>query len=245
MVFYFLGSIIAWLLIFIVYVGFFPIAFAIWFFTFLFDRKLRLLHNFTSFWGVFFIWVNPFMRISISGREKIQPNTTYVMVSNHQSLADILAVYRIYAHFKWVAKRELFSIPILGWTLRLNNYVPVDRVNRASHLKMMKQCEDNLAQGNSLMIFPEGTRSKDGNIQPFKEGAFKLASVAKVSILPILLNGTRDALPRKGFVFKKVQRMSIKVLDPIPYETFANSSPKDIMNKVHDLMVAEFGQVKV
>jgi 1-acyl-sn-glycerol-3-phosphate acyltransferase len=240
MVFYFLASGIAWLLILMVYVGFFPAALAIWLFTVLFDRKLRLLHKFTSFWGVFYIWVNPFWRISISGKEKIQPNTTYVMVSNHQSLADILAVYRIYAHFKWVAKRELFRIPILGWTLKLNNYIPVDRANRSSHLRMMKQCEDNLAQGNSLMIFPEGTRSKDGEIQAFKEGAFKLAAAAKVPILPILLNGTREALPHKGIMFTKVQKMTIKILDPIPYEAFANSSPKETMNKVHDIMVEEF-----
>lgn len=240
MVFKFLGSVIAWLLVALVYVGYFPVAFFIWLVTVLFDRKLRLLHLFTSFWGVSFVSVIPFMRLKVYGREKIKPGTTYVMVCNHQSLVDIIAIYRIYAHFKWVAKRELFNVPILGWTLRLNRYIPVDRANRASHLRMLKQCEDNLLQGNSLMIFPEGTRSKDGAIQSFKEGAFKLATTAKVSILPILISGSHNALPRKGLIFTKVQKMTIRIMDPIPYEAFANNSPKETMNKVHDLMVEEF-----
>jgi 1-acyl-sn-glycerol-3-phosphate acyltransferase len=238
--FYLVVSAFTWLFVFFTLFVFFPIALLTWIFTALFDPKLRLLHRFTTFWGVSFAWINPFLKIKITGKEKILPHTTYVMICNHQSLLDITIIYHISAYFKWVAKRELFKIPVVGWTMSLNRYIPVDRANKASHIRMMKQCEENLLHGKSLMIFPEGTRSPDGKIQPFKEGAFKLAALAKVPVLPILLDGTAASFPKSGFIFKKMHTIRIKILDPIPYSEFANVNTKEMMHTIHDLMVREF-----
>jgi 1-acyl-sn-glycerol-3-phosphate acyltransferase len=166
------------------------------------------------------------------------------MICNHQSMLDIIVLYRLFVHFKWVAKKELFKVPISGWNMTLNRYISVDRGNKASHIKMLKQCEDNLKNGNSIMIFPEGTRSVDGQIHNFKEGAFKIALVSKVPILPIVLDGTSDLLPKNGFIFRKKSTIKVKVLDPIPYESFANSTPKDLAEKMREIMTGQFQQLK-
>ena len=166
------------------------------------------------------------------------------MVCNHQSMLDIVVLYRLFTHFKWVSKKELFKVPIAGWNMTLNRYVAVDRGNKVSHLKMLRECEANLRNGNSVMIFPEGTRSENGEIRIFKEGAFKIALMAKVPILPIVLNGTSDLLPKHGFVFKIRSTIKVKILDPIPYDSFKDSSAKELSEKLKDLMVGNLQQLK-
>jgi 1-acyl-sn-glycerol-3-phosphate acyltransferase len=166
------------------------------------------------------------------------------MICNHQSMLDINVLYRLFAHFKWVAKKELFKVPISGWNMTLNRYIPVDRGNKASHLKMLKQCEDNLKNRNSIMIFPEGTRSPDGEIHNFKEGAFKIALKAKAPILPIILDGTSDMLPKHGLVFKNKSNIRVKVLDPVPYNSFAHLTPKELADQMREMMIGQFQQLK-
>jgi 1-acyl-sn-glycerol-3-phosphate acyltransferase len=243
--FYSIVSVINWLFVLFTFITFFPVACAIWLLTVLIDKNLKLLHLFTSFWGVSFIWINPFLRIKIEGREKIQPGVTYVMVCNHQSMLDIMVLFRIFTHFKWVAKKELFKIPILGWTMTLNGYVKVDRAHKSSHIKMLKECENNLERGNSIMVFPEGTRSEDGQLQQFKEGAFKLALDAKKPILPIVLNGTSDSFPKTGIIFKKFSSIRIKILDPIDYASFNMMSSKELSLKVKDNMAQVLNQLQL
>jgi 1-acyl-sn-glycerol-3-phosphate acyltransferase len=91
-------------------------------------------------------------------------------------LLDILVLFRIYKHFKWVSKIENFRLPCIGWNMRLNRYIPLRRGDRESVRQMMDACETTLRAGSSIMMFPEGTRSKNGVLQPFKTGAFELAS---------------------------------------------------------------------
>ncbi len=106
---------------------FFIIALVIWAFTVLFDRRLVVLHLFTSFWASLYLWVVPAWSISIKGREKIKRNTTYLVVSNHQSQLDILAVFNLFFHFKWVSKAEIFKLPMIGWNMALNRYIKLKR----------------------------------------------------------------------------------------------------------------------
>jgi 1-acyl-sn-glycerol-3-phosphate acyltransferase len=242
--FYLIVTIYTYVYTLFTFVVYFPIACCIWLSTVLLDRNLKLLHLFTSFWGMSFVWINPFMKIRIEGRENIQTGETYVMICNHQSLLDIVVLFRIFAHFKWVAKKELFKIPIVGWTMSLNRYIPVDRANKKSHAKMLKECEDNLSIGNSIMIFPEGTRSEDGEMHLFKEGAFKMALVAQKPILPIVLDGTSDSLPKKGFIFRKMSTIRIRIYPAIPYSSFADLSSKDLSVKVREEMIPKLQQLK-
>jgi 1-acyl-sn-glycerol-3-phosphate acyltransferase len=214
----------------------FPVAAAIWAVTLPFDRRLRLLHLFTCFWGSLYTWANPAWPVRISGREKIRRDEAYVMVANHQSLLDILVLFRLFVHFKWVSKIENFRIPLIGWNMRLNRYIELRRGDRASVMQMLTQCRETLAGGSSVMIFPEGTRSSDGRLRAFKSGAFLLAKTTGRPILPIVVEGTSSALPKRGFVLQGRHRIRITILDEIPPESFASESPEDLALRVQALI---------
>jgi 1-acyl-sn-glycerol-3-phosphate acyltransferase len=161
----------------------------------------------------------PGWSVHIEGREKIRKDATYVVVSNHQSMVDILAGYRLFFHFKWIAKAELFRVPFIGWNMSLNRYVYVKRGDRRSIIEMLKASEKHLRNDSSVFIFPEGTRSETGVMGDFKLGAFSLAKRVHVPILPIAITGTRDALPKGSIILRGRHRIGITVLDEIPAET--------------------------
>src|SRR5215467_5151639 len=168
----------------------FPVALLLWAVTAPFDRRLVAQHRFTCFWASLYTWLNPAWRVSIAGREHVRRGATYVMVANHQSLLDILVLFRLFVHFKWVSKAELFRIPCVGWNMHLNRYIALRRGERSSVVQMLGRCRETLAAGSSVMIFPEGTRSPDGRLRAFKPGAFVLAKDAGRPILPIVVDGT-------------------------------------------------------
>ena len=148
----------------------FSIAALIWLVTLPIDRRGIALHRFTCLWASLYTWLNPAWQVTVIGREKIRHGVAYVMVSNHLSLLDILVLFRLFRHFKWVSKTENFQIPFVGWNMSLNRYIELKRGDRASVVKMMQACEKTLAEGNSIMMFPEGTRSFTGRIRAFKPG---------------------------------------------------------------------------
>lgn len=233
----YLFSIFMWILGLLNLVILFPPAFVIWLFTVLFDPNLKLLQWYSCFWASTFTWLNPFWKVRITGREKIQKGKVSVLVSNHQSLLDILVLYRLFKHFKWVAKKELFIFPLVGWNMSLNRYIPIKRGNRASVFKMIKMSEQTLQKGSSIMIFPEGTRSTDTQIKSFKEGAFKLAINTQLPIIPIIIEGTGTALPKKGFLFKNAQTIQINVLDPVDVSNLTEKDIKPLSANVRQKMI--------
>ncbi len=149
----------------------FPFAVLVWAVTAPFDRRRRALHQFTCFWASLYTWFNPAWPVTIEGRERIRKGATYVMVANHQSLLDILVLFRLFVHFKWVSKAEIFRVPCIGWNMSLNRYIKLRRGDRSSIAEMMRHSGEALDQGSSIMIFPEGTRSVDGRLKKFKAGA--------------------------------------------------------------------------
>jgi len=202
---------------------------------------LILLHQITCFWASLYTWFNPAWRVSIEGRERIDRRTAYVMVANHQSLLDILVLFRLFRHFKWVSKIEIFKIPCIGWNMRLNGYIALRRGDRASVGRMMAACERTLGEGSSVMIFPEGTRSATGQLQKFKPGAFSLALAARAPLLPIVVEGTAHALPKRGVVLQGRHRIRIRVLDEIPYATFAGTTVDALTDAVRARFANELG----
>jgi 1-acyl-sn-glycerol-3-phosphate acyltransferase len=220
----------------------FPVALLIWATTAPFDRRRAVLHQFTCFWASLYTWLNPAWRVAVTGREHIRREATYVMVANHQSLLDILVLFRLFVHFKWVAKIELFKIPCIGWNMSLNRYVRLRRGDAESIARMMQTCEQRMAEGSSIMMFPEGTRSADGHLKPFKHGAFTLAKQVGAPLLPIVVEGTADALPKRGFVLQGRHPIRVRVLPEIAYERFASESVPELTERVHALFAAELGE---
>ncbi len=209
-----------------------------------FDRKLKILQQFTCFWGALYTWIIPAWRIHIEGREKIRRNATYVAVSNHQSLLDILVLFNLFFHFKFVSKIEIFKIPLIGWNMYLNRYIRLVRGDRESVAQMMADAEKSLAEGNTILMFPEGTRSPDGHIKAFKPGAFILAKKMDVPILPIVISGTNKALPKYSFNFHGSYDIQVRVLDEIPPEAFEKLTVEEFSDKVRQTMIEELDQIQ-
>jgi 1-acyl-sn-glycerol-3-phosphate acyltransferase len=210
-----------WALILLTCPPLFLIAFVIWLVTMPFDHRLRVLHLYSCVWASIYTYVFPYWRTSVRNRERLRNDTAYVIVSNHQSLLDILVLFRLYRHFKWVSKEEIFRLPFIGWNMALNRYIRIRRGDPKDAVRMMAACGEALETGSSIMIFPEGTRSLDGELRDFRHGAFTLALRHHVPILPIVLDGTLDALPKHG-VTSPGADIVIQVLDPIPVDGFSD-----------------------
>src|SRR5690606_18816698 len=159
--------------------------------------------------------VNPGWKLRIEGRERLPWRGPAVIVANHQSLGDILILYALYRPFKWVSKASVFKVPFLGWNMRMNGYVGLVRGNKESIIRMMADCERWLDRGVPVLIFPEGTRSPDQNVQPFKDGAFRLAVKRNVPVIPIAITGSADTLPKHGLVVALRSRCVVRVLEPV------------------------------
>jgi 1-acyl-sn-glycerol-3-phosphate acyltransferase len=211
--------------------------------TFPFDRRLRLLHLYTCFWGSLYTYIMPPWQISAQGREKVRKNATYMVVMNHQSQLDILVAFRLYFHYKWVSKVEIFKVPLIGWNMTLNRYVRLVRGDKESIAAMMRDAEERLAEGSSVFFFPEGTRSADGVIKAFKPGAFILAHKMKVPILPIAIRGTNKALPKYSMNVHEKQKIIIRIMDEIPYERFASLSVEETSEMVRQLIIKEVDEL--
>ena len=233
-----------WLFIVVSSIILFPVAVLIWAATVLIDKRLVLLHQFTCFWASLYTWLNPVWRVRIEGREKIRPDTAYVMVANHMSLLDILVLFRLFRHYKWVSKIENFRVPAIGWNMMMNRYIKLRRGDSASVDRMMRQCEDTLRQGSSIMMFPEGTRSADGRLKAFKHGAFTLALETCKPVLPIVLRGTADALPKRGFVLQGRHEIRVRVLDAILPSEFAGMSVEALTAHVRSVIARELGEAE-
>jgi 1-acyl-sn-glycerol-3-phosphate acyltransferase len=192
---------------------FFP-ALLLWLVTLPFDRRQRALTWYTTLWGAHYLAWAPLAGVTVEGRERAPQDAPCVYVSNHQSMVDILAVFATRLSFKWVSKVENFYAPFLGWNMALNGYVPLKRGHLPSIMRMVRRCDALLRAGESLFVFPEGTRSDDGQLRTFFGGAFRIAARNRVPIVPVLLEGTREILPKGRFRIVP-RHVRVRILDPI------------------------------
>lgn len=165
--------------------------------------------------GVAMTRVNPFWTIEISGVMPENPRRPYVVICNHQSLADIPVVSLFPWEMKWVGKAELWSIPIIGWMMRLAGDIPVRRGDARDGAQALVKARDYLRKKCSVIFFPEGTRSRDGRVRSFNEGAFGLAIREQVPILVLALDGTLEALPKNSWKFSGAGRMRAAVVGEV------------------------------
>lgn len=190
-----------------------------------FDRNRTLLHRYTCWWARLYLRCLPGCRLVVEGRDKIAPHTPYVLVANHQSMADIMALSALAVPFKWVSKKEAFRLPCIGWNMVLNQYVCVDRGNVRSVRQTMALCRAWLGRGVPLLMFPEGHRSPTGDMIEFHGGAFKLAVEGGWAVVPVVVDGTLPVY-RGWRVRARPGRITIRVLDPIaPDEAGGRAEP--------------------
>ncbi len=215
------------------------LVFIIWILTYPFDKRLYVVHWLTQLWEDFLLYIIPMWKVQIEGKEKIDNSKALVFVSNHQSEFDIMVISRLYAHFKWVSKAEVFKAPILGWNMYLNQYVKLKRGDRRSVVKMIKQCVSVLHNGSSVFIFPEGTRSKTGTLRNFSSGAVVIAQKAKVGIQPIAISGTKEIMIKGSWMLNFKANVKIIVLDEIPYKEIKGKEASEI-SKMLRLVIAEY-----
>lgn len=169
------------------------------------------------------------MLVKVDGRNHVDSKTSYVVISNHQSLYDIFLIYGwLGIDIKWVMKKELGKIPGIGFGSRKVGHIFLDRSNSRVALESLKEAKKKLVNGTSVVIFPEGTRSKDGQIGNFKKGAFKLALDLNLPVLPVTITGTRKILPT-GTINLLPGKVRMIIHNPIDIAQYNEESMQDLM----------------
>jgi len=200
------------------------VAAVLWIVTAPFDRQRRINHMWSCTWASMYAVFYPGWKVRTIHRDRIKSNQAYVLAANHTSIADIVLLFTLFRQFKWVSKRENFNIPFLGWNMWLSNYIPLVRGDGESTRRMLERCRTFLREGMSIMMFPEGTRSRDGRVKPFKHGAFTLAHETGVPVVPIAIHGGHALIPKHGTTFAATAELTVEVLDPIPSDQFEDAS---------------------
>jgi 1-acyl-sn-glycerol-3-phosphate acyltransferase len=234
-----LKSIVVWLAGITFVIVFFPVTFIVWLIVLPFDRKRTVVHWMLIYQAVIISYIVPIWKIKVEGRNKAVPGTNYVIISNHQSILDILLINCLRYRFKWISKIENSKVPVLGWYLKMADYITVDRGDKESKEKMLEESYQCLKRGISIMIFPEGTRSADREIAFFKRGAFQLAISAQKPVLPVLMDGTGGVLPKHGLVFGGYHKIKIRVLDPVMPESFGTGNPDELASEFRQMMTEQ------
>jgi 1-acyl-sn-glycerol-3-phosphate acyltransferase len=223
----------------------FPVALFLWLISLLFDERRLMNNRWMVIQGIVLTRMSPFWKVITEGREKIDQNQAYVIVPNHQSLLDIVFFNMLRHRLRWVSKVEIFKVPLVGWEMRMVKYIELVRGNKSSVIKMMEECVRSLRDGISIVIFPEGTRSLTGAIGKFKTGAFQIAIKTDKPLLPVLIDGTGEIMPKKGgVIFRNRRVVRIRVLDPIFPGQFGTGNPEELAARVHALMVTAMDQLR-
>ncbi|MEE8398442.1 MAG: lysophospholipid acyltransferase family protein [Desulfobacterales bacterium] len=196
-----------------------------------FDRKGDAVHTVAKAWarGILF---SARVKVTLKGLSHIDPAKSYIYMPNHLSQFDIpVLLGSLPVQFRWLAKVELFKIPVFGFALRRAGYIGIDRSNMRSAIRSLKRAGDIVRSGVSVLVFPEGTRSLDGNLHPFKKGGFVMAMSSGVSILPIVLHGTWDIMPAKKLSIRPGHAI-LEILAPIDVSAYAAKNKEVLMADV-------------
>lgn len=198
-------------------------------------RKSKVkVQAFPRFWG-WAICRLAGVKVKIEGIHNLDAQQTYIFAGNHCSQFDIFSFQGYFPHdFRWIAKKELFRIPLLGQAMHHAGAIFIDRSHGRQALKSLDDAAKQIAAGDSVLIFPEGTRSPDGFLQEFKTGAILLAIKAGVPIIPIGFNGSYEVLPKKQ-ILPRSGKITIRIGPAIPTDHY-KSSDKQVL--AHDLHAA-------
>ncbi|HAO20639.1 MAG TPA: 1-acyl-sn-glycerol-3-phosphate acyltransferase [Desulfobacteraceae bacterium] len=204
-----------------------------------FGEHGNLAHKVANLWAKALLLVSG-IRVKVIGKSNLDPSRAYVYMCNHQSNADIPVLMGcLNVQFRWLAKAELFRIPLFGYAMKRTGAVSIDRSDSRSGLRSFKQAAKTIRDGTSVVIFPEGTRSMDGNISPFKRGGFMLAIEAGVPIVPLILHGTRAVMPKKHLAITPGD-VVLEIRPPIETATYGRKGKVRLSEDVRSVICTSF-----
>lgn len=210
-----------------------------------FDRGRKVVHFINAKFTALFFLIPPFWKSVDEGFENIDKTKSYVIVINHTEMMDIPIMYRVPLYFKWVSKREVFWFPIFGQYLFVRGDIAIERGNGSEALaKVIEKGKRVIGGGQSVAIFPEGTRSKNGVIGRFKAGAFNLAKEANVDILPVVIDGAERVFDMKSGLYNWRNTVTIRVLPPVKCAWRDNAECKELMDSVRSSMVDALADIR-
>ncbi len=209
-----------------------------------FDKKRKIVHELSRALVYMFVMVPPLWKRRIEGLENIEKDKPYVVVINHQSMLDIMMLYLVPMTFRWVSKREVYRIPFFGQLLILHGDITIDRKQGSKAMrKVVEKGRMWLGRGVSVAMFPEGTRSKDGEIHRFKAGAFALAKEAGVGILPVVMDGS-STMFKPSMMIDWRNEFVVKVLPSVSAEEVAKADQNELMEQVRERMVDALAEIR-
>jgi len=197
----------------------------------IFDNRGEKVHAIGRFWAGMHLKACG-IKVTIDGIDNIK-RPPYIFMCNHQSALDIYALLAsLPLSFKWIAKRQLFVIPFIGWAMKRAGYISLDRENPREALKAIEDAARKIREGMNIIIFPEGTRSKDGTLLPFKKGGFSLALRAGVPIIPVGITGTSRLQPKGSFIPRQKGVIFINIGSEIDIADKGKSAKTEVMNEL-------------
>lgn len=181
--------------------------------------------------------------LRIQGLENIEPRQQYVFMVNHQSNIDIPVLIQSLVRFqlRWIAKKELLRVPLFGWAMWATKHITVDRSDPLDAVKSLERARQRLAAGISIVVFPEGTRSRDGRLLPFKKGGFLLAAKTHRKIVPITIVGSAAVLPAGGWKLRP-GAVEVFVDRPVATEDYRAGKLKELSDQVRQIIAARLHQ---
>jgi 1-acyl-sn-glycerol-3-phosphate acyltransferase len=201
------------------------------------------VHKIGRIWAKWILAVSD-IKVTIKGRSNLKPGKSYIYMPNHMSNFDI-PVLQAYlpVQFRWLAKAELYKIPIFGQAMKSAGYISIDRSDRRSAIESLNQAAKIIRNGVSVIIFPEGTRSRTRSIQPFKKGGFFLAIDSGVSIVPIIIHGTDQIMPTKKISIKP-GNVTLEIAEPIKTSNYTRKTKDDLIKKVRGIILESYNKGK-
>ena len=204
------------------------------------DNKI---HKVANLWAqILLLMCNT--KVKVIGKENLLLGKPQIFMANHQSDFDILiALAYIPVQFRWIAKKELFNIPFFGAAMRSAGYIEIDRHNQEKAMQSLDEAALRIRKGKSIMTFPEGTRSRDGEIKAFKQGAFHLAINSGVSIVPVSIIGSGRIMPKRSVKIKSGQ-IKLVIGEPIEVKSFDIENRFELIKKVKDTIIKNYDNMQ-
>lgn len=197
------------------------------------------VNNFIRFWARTILYISG-IRIEVIGLQNINPDNVYVYMSNHGSLFDILAAtVAIPGTARFIAKKELFRIPIFAQGMKIVGMIKIDRSNSSKARRTIDEAVELMKKGVSVIIFPEGTRSREGNIKPFKKGGFVLAINSRFPIIPIAISGSFYIMKKNNLILRK-GKIKVHFLEAVPTNNYQFKDRNILVDKVRQMIIDNY-----